>query len=241
MAKAPELAKEPIAPKKDPEPIMSMSDPKWTQYVLSKLEPNEKFGDRPKCDGLRRLFGVLVGEITASMSTVVDSAKEINRDRATVSHYLSYTKEKINKDSTTIYTVSDCADVSVWNTANPYCRYPTASACTIAEGRCLKKALHLVGVATVEEMTVQPSDMQDSSETTSKMKTTQKNLILSCVERLDMNGEALLKQMFDNKQVNSLQLSELNYSSAQQVINLLQRYTDGPDNHGLIVPDNLLK
>ncbi len=213
----------------------SPSDVEWTDFVLGKMTVKEKFGNRPKCDGLRRVFGAVMGDIVESMSRVVQAANIENANRCTVEHTIRFIKHGDTMGR--VRVVTDCVDISTLNTSDPFSRYPTASAGTIAEGRALKKALCLVNVQTAEEMNAPVATPMESS---SPIKPTQKNIITKSASDQNISLDKMLKEMFDAKVITVADISRMSYTDAQVVINQLSRYDNGPDNGGDVVPDSIL-
>lgn len=211
------------------------TDPEWTKYVLDHLAPGEYMKDqkgniRPKCDGLRRIFGLLMGDIVNSEADVKSTAMPSNNDRASVIFHISY----LDKSGRQKY-VSDGADVFPGNTKAPYCNFALATACTIAEGRTLKKALKLVGVTTVEEVSADISN--DPAISTDLITEMQANAIRIIADRLDVDVGRLVGEM----KIKATSLNDLTYSQAAEVITKLGIYDKGVDNGGEIVPENILK
>lgn len=127
--------------------IPHYTDWEWTDYVLGHLKDGKELIEgKPTQSGLFRIFSkVLPGEyIIESCSHVVQSPEPSNNNRAVVEHTIVLgTGRKF----------TDVADCYAGNTPEPYCRHPTATASTLAMGRCLRKAMFLrQGVNTAEEV-----------------------------------------------------------------------------------------
>lgn len=125
--------------------IPIISDTKWSDYVLTQFEDAELINGNPTVDGLRRVACKLLGDIVESVSKVIQAPSPDNDSRATVEHRVSFLKE-----DKVVYTFGDCADSFAGNTSE-YSNYPTSIAATRAEGRALRKALHLRRVIAAEE------------------------------------------------------------------------------------------
>lgn len=130
----------------------------WQDFLLAALRPEEKIGEYPRCDGLRRLAETYLGEIIRSgvkqvfPPTTVDGPGRATvvweieiAWKASVPEYLD-----INNFAYPTRTYSDVADVWIGNVEDVFAIHPTATAATRAEGRALRKALGLT-VITAEE------------------------------------------------------------------------------------------
>lgn len=138
------------------QPQIKMGDSGWNDYVLSLLNPSELMDGKPKCAGLRRVAELLLGEITFSAPTQVFPADKDGR--ATVVYLVEFAwkygvNEYVDLRSFDFPKKSfgDVADCYRGNTPDMFAVHPSATACTRAEGRCLRKALQLT-VCTAEEM-----------------------------------------------------------------------------------------
>lgn len=137
------------------EPLIS--DPAWTDYVLSRLTDDEMFDGNPKTSGLRRIAVELLGSIVENSTHVIQVPTLINGFWATVESKVVIEWKKDTYDgmpSTRIFT--GLADVYNGNTKPEYVRFPCSVAETRAEGRALRKALHLQRVVAAEELTDMP-------------------------------------------------------------------------------------
>lgn len=135
----------------------SPGDEKWTEFVISKLRPNE-LDDKgnPKTAGLRRVTENLVGPIVETNIRVVEAANDSNSGRATVEYRISIFWNRTDVDESEEYPVRvfcEVADSSPENTDEPFSKFPTATAASRAEGRALRKALRLDSVVVAEEVT----------------------------------------------------------------------------------------
>lgn len=231
-------------------PIMSApinrSDPKWTEFVLSKLEKHELVNGRPTCDGLRRIFPIVLGDIISIESDVIQPPIASNFHRATVKVTIKYYPFHIINNnivySQNLYICSDAADVFGGNTPEPFSNHPVATASTMAESRCLRKALRLVKVNSAEEMAAATSDgatsatMQEMNILINPISDIQIRVINNASEKLGIDVKKLLQSMQIEKN-----LSDISYNEAQSAIQLLSAYKVGPDNGGKIIPENIFK
>lgn len=138
--------------------IPDMTDPGWSEYVLSQFEQDELLEGNPTVDGLRRVTTRLLGPIVESRSHVIQAPNPANDGRATVEHTIVIWWELDDRgdgiDKRRLF--QDCADVYELNTNLEYARYATATAATRAEGRALRKALQLKRVVAAEEISDNP-------------------------------------------------------------------------------------
>ena len=221
--------------------IPARYEPEWTDYVKSLLTKNELVEDAPTCDGLRRVFKLIIGDII-STEVKVDQVPVIsNNNHATVTVTIKY----IPRWSSVLHTVSDASDVSDYNIDKPFSNFPVATAVTIAEGRCLRKAIGLIKVNTIEELkssapgTVAINEvMANISEST----VMQNNVIRSLCKKLNIDFVKLVGKLEgipkENRELNNPR--NLSYEEAQLVIHTLSKYTAGPDNGGEVIPEDLL-
>lgn len=122
----------------------------WSAYVMDQFLPSEldKNG-HPKINGLRRLVGLLIGDILSSgPSQIFPSHDPDGPGRA------SAVVDIIIDAGGTPVKFSACADSWHGNTDKEYAVFPLAMAETRAESRALKKALGLAEVS-AEELTSQ--------------------------------------------------------------------------------------
>lgn len=145
---------------------MDMTDPGWSDFVLSHLAPGEyveKKGKKyPNINGLRRLTRKFVGPIISGNVTTREVPSPANDFSATVEYFV--TIMSANGE----VSFSSVADSNSTNTDAIFRRYPSAMAETRAEGRALRKALQL-NVAAIEELSEVAND--DSPEFVAATKT----------------------------------------------------------------------
>lgn len=163
----------------------SIQDPNWTQYVLGQLTDDEKDGDFPKVDGLRRLVEKEIAIIVQQRTMVLQTPNINNGYIATVKSELTLQNES---------HFEAIADAAKNELMPPYDKYISAIAETRAEGRVYRKALRLKNVVTREEIS-------DSQSTESGITNVQMNLIdvLCNNDRLNINVEKLLSNIFKDK------------------------------------------
>lgn len=168
-------ATEPIEPE--------ITDPRWSDYVMTFFEPDELQDGNPTVPGLRRVTELLLGAILGNRSTVVDSSNVNNNFKATAMCEVTilWTKDVSVAQERWF---SDVADVCSANTDKEYARFAASTAATRAEGRALRKALRLKKVA-AEELTSTP--IEDSLLDDGFISETQINLLEILCSRNDIN------------------------------------------------------
>ena len=179
----------------------SMLSPEWSKYVLSLFDGSELIDGNPLVAGLRRVAEIVLGPVIFSGPTQVFPAqRDDHHGRATV----VFTVEFENG-----MRYSEVADVWEGNTDDMFCAYAVATASTRAEGRALRKALKIRGVA-AEEITrkntaeiVRTASQTASNESTdgdfnesARMSEAQHNFIDVKCRQLNVSGKDLFKQIF---------------------------------------------
>jgi hypothetical protein len=163
------------------------TDPDWTEYVLSKLSPDELSPEgRPTCDGLRRVAELVLGATINSNVRIVQAPSPENAMTAVAE--FSYTYESIHTNREVTFTAA--ADCNSGNTDGMFSKFATAMAETRAEGRALRKALRLRRIITAEE----PSALFHDVDLSNGGKSTemQHSFIKTLCERNDINIDAYL-------------------------------------------------
>lgn len=188
------------------------SDPGWSEYVLSKLTPEEFKDGHPVVDGLRRIALELCGEIISSISEVVSAPKE-NERSATVVHTITF-------ENGFIY--SGVSDASKYNTDTPYDRHLSSTAETRAEGRALRRALKLRHVVTAEELTNAKKE-EEKEENINDIQISAIDALCNKTRGLDINVTKLIEHV-TNKQLNKLVSSD-----ALKILKQLSEYQRGSD------------
>lgn len=129
--------------------LPSISDPGWTEYVLSSLMDYEKDNGSPKTDGLRRIATKLLG-VFSSQTDILQTPTVENGFRASVKVELTFHNNR--------FSTTGAADVYSGNTKAKFATHAVATAETRAEGRALRKALRLTKVLAAEELTGPDAD-----------------------------------------------------------------------------------
>lgn len=123
------------------------TDPAWNDYVMTMFVEEELQEGKPTVDGLRRVAELILGEIAASTTHVVQSPNPENGWTAVAVHTIELYDEDIRRRGK-VYTGS--ADSNLENTEPPYNKYTTAIAETRAEARALRRLLRLRTVSAEE-------------------------------------------------------------------------------------------
>lgn len=190
----------------------SITSVEWNDYVMGLFDAEELQDGSPKCDGLRRVAQLLLGNIVNTDTIVVSAASNDNNHRATV--VVKITFDNNGRD----ITYSGAADSCYDNTDNIYRTYPTAIAETRAESRALRKALNLKTVVAEEVSKVSQLDVGDSSF--SKIQGPQIKAIDVLCKRLNISVEKFINM--GTKQYNNIK--EIDYDVAIKMLEELNRY-----------------
>ena len=134
------------------EEIHNVTDPDWTDYVMSLLAEDEKYDGNPTTDGLRRVAELLLGELVEGTAKVVAAPEGTENGRATVEYTVKFLSVHPNGADYMIKQFTDVADCWKYNSEDIFSKFPTATAATKAEGRALRKALKLKKVLAAEEI-----------------------------------------------------------------------------------------
>jgi hypothetical protein len=132
--------------------------------ILLILGKDEVVENRPTANGLRRVIREYTPfEISSTTVDVLQCPTKDNDWRATVRCTIEYTKKSPPVDGDDFeellipYRVSDVSDCYYGNTKAPYNKFPTATASTMAEGRCLRKILCLNTLTAEENLEQDPA------------------------------------------------------------------------------------
>ena len=176
-----------------------MTSPDWNDYVLGLFEDKELIDGNPLVAGLRRVAELVLGPIVYSgPSQVFPVTTDSGPGRATVVFSVEF-------ENGTRY--SDVADCWEGNTDDMFCAYAVATASTRAEGRALRKALRLKGVAAeeitkkdtakiVREASSKKASSDGDYDDESRMSDAQFNFIDVKCRQLNVNGKSLFKDGF---------------------------------------------
>ena len=187
------------------------------QWLLDQLEENETENGKPKCDGLRRIFLEHIGNILETNVQVVQCATSENEGRSTVIVSIKY----LRYDDNQIYVRSDASDCSYRNSNRPFSNHPTATAVTMAEGRCLRKIMGL-NILTQEELLEQDTESMD----TTFISKSQEKILLSACSKMHIDPRKFLIKLDLIKESDSISnlCSLLTYTDAQLALRELMKY-----------------
>jgi hypothetical protein len=189
--------------------------PEWNDYVMALFTESEMVDGNPLVHGLRRVSELVIGPIVFSgPTTVFPVQREDHHGRATVVFAVEF------ENGSRYAEVADCWE---GNTDDTFCAYAVAIASTRAEARALRKALKIRAVA-AEELTKKDTAkiVRDISKTKtisdgdyndqSRMSDAQANFIDVKCKQLDINGNKLLKNIFNadiNKKISKKVASDI--------------------------------
>jgi len=161
--------------------VPSYLSPEWHDYVMTFFSQNELMDGNPTTAGLRRVAELLLGEIVSSKPIETFPVKENGPGRATVVYEVQFDWKLVPGDISSlttgkIRTYADVADVWHGNTDLLFCSYAPATASTRAEGRALRKALKLRGVAAEEICKLDVAKIM-AEETVEKISNEQINVV----------------------------------------------------------------
>lgn len=220
------------------ESIPTEQSPVWTEYVLKMLRKDELIEGHPSADGLRRVCKGFV-DIISSTVDVLQTPVVMNDNRATVKFVIKYVRH--DDADKIIREVSDVADCYQGNTKEPYYKFPTATASTTAEGRCLRKILGIKVITAEESQSPDKasSDLfQQASSESLPINPTQMKAISIMIKTLGINASKFTK--FYSKEFNDKDTIEaLSYTEAQEAMRLLNAMKRGPSNEGIAIPEDL--
>ena len=183
--------------------------PNWSKYILDQLAEDEKDGNFPKSEGLRRLVEKEISPIVCMETSVIQAPNPDNNMIATV--------------KTTIYLENGqkydaVADNQQDHCPPPFNKHTSAVAESRSEGRCYRKILRLKNIVTKEEI------IEENIQSDTTINKVQKGLIntLCSNSRLNINVKKLFDYTFKDKKEEKIQ----NYSHEQaaQICKLLSEY-----------------
>ncbi len=197
-----------------------ITDPEWTAYVLSLLTKDELVDGSPKCDGLRRVCTLLLGDFNI-LTDIIQAPNQMNNYHAVVMTRLVFANG---------LTIMGSADVSGYNTEADYARHSIASCETRSESRAIRKALKLVKVIAVEEKLIGEPAQSDTVD--------DKLVSISMISSLKMiaNRQNIdLVKLINKQGLNVTKVEDLTKTQALAVGKQLSRYSTGDD----VVPDDI--
>lgn len=208
------------------EKIPNYLSPEWHDYVMTFFTKHELVEGNPTTAGLRRVAELLLGEIVSSKPIDVQPVKENGPGRSTVTYEVQFDWKLVPGDITTsptgrIRTYADVADVWHGNTDVLFCAYAPATASTRAEGRALRKALKLRGVAAEEICKLDVAKIV-AEATVDKVSNEQVSFIDSRCKRLDISVVAFINS--GEKQYSSIY--DVTRETAAKMIKKLTEYSN---------------
>jgi hypothetical protein len=220
--------------------IPEMHSEDWSEYILSLLGENELIEGMPTCDGLRRVFKVVIGDILGVDMNVL-KAPTLQDPSATVKCTIKYAFNGPSYPRGIVKDISDVFDVNSENTPWPFCKASVATAATKAEARALRKGLGLTKVYSSEEMhqgfesTEQVSSLSVNDEGNKLASDSAKIAITTLSNKLNIDFDKLFKFMG----LEETSMPTLTYEQSHQVIALLNEFSRGKSNGGQEVPEEL--
>lgn len=199
-----------------------IGDVRWTEYVMKHFEPDELFDGYPVVDGLRRVATKLLGPILSSKPRTVQAPSSANGFHATVEWEVVIRWERDDESGAEPRIFGDVADVSPNNTESPFCLHAAAVAATKAEGRALRKALHLSRVHSAEEMMDTPEDTGDSGR---KITDSQLTFINMKAVDLDINTEKMFRMTMEKNGYKSVR--DVPYQKAVSIFHWINQVQCG--------------
>ena len=196
------------------------TDPGWSDYVLSLLTRKEMSGGNPTVDGLRRLVDLVLEEDVLSTRTQIHQVptKE-NGSRATVVVTVTLVNGRC---------ADGAADAYYGNIGAPYKNFPVAIAETRAEGRALKRLLHLRKVVSAEEG-CPPGELENFTDETDGKITEHQivHLELLCRDKTGVDTEKFVKTQHPK----ATKIGDITYREALEMFQILSAYqsTGTPD------------
>lgn len=131
----------------DHDPTPAYGSDEWNDFVMSLFKEDELFNGNPLTAGLRRVTTQLLGPIVSSKPVTVFPSMDPNGPgRATVVYELVIDW----MGSGELRVFGDVGEVWHGNTDDLFSAHAAATACTKAEGRCLRKALMVKCLAAEE-------------------------------------------------------------------------------------------
>ena len=187
------------------------NNPEWTTYVLRHLQDSELKNGNPTVDGLRRITGIVYGDIIHSETELLEIPSR-TYEKCTAKHKIvlkRYADEEIVE-------VSAVVDVRYNKTESPYNEYLVATADTRAEGKALRRLLKL-SIITAEELSEKD---EDDLEGQTVINDNQVNAINLLCQRLDINVEKMIKTYVKEFK----HIRDVPYLAARQIITQLSNY-----------------
>jgi hypothetical protein len=200
--------------------IPSYNSVEWHDYVMSHFTPEELIDGHPKTNSLRRVAGLILGDIISSKPVNVWPVEGNGVGRATVVWEVVF---KWKLDGEKAYrTFGDVCDTWEGNTDDLFLAHAVATAGTKAEGRALRKALNIRALA-AEELCKKDvrKFIADQITTEERITSEQKNLINVKCKKLDID---VIKFINSGKK-NYRSIHEVSKETAKAMIKNLNEYS----------------
>lgn len=211
----------------------------WTLYWTDQLFPHEMIDNFPSTDGLRRLFRTYFGTVSNTDMQVIQAPTQ-DQPRATVKCVIHFKSKRTGLEE----IISDVADCFWGNTKRPFCDHATATAATIAEGRCYRKAMFLRTITQEESLNPTDSEFRKMSEEhDDNMPATdnQKNAILRITNRIGIDIEKMMRYMNeDNRGLNTDNINTLSSREAKILLNQVNKWQREANQGGEVIPEVIL-
>lgn len=156
-----------------------MTSPEWTNYVLSKFQPDELYEDSPKVDGLWRVAESLLGLIVNYDAKVIEAPSERNGFSSTVECRLV-----LRREDGELLTSAGVGDCSPRNADSKFGIFASSFAETRAKGRALRTLLRLRNVVAAEEKDDSDNQFDDMQENITDIQ--QETIDVLC-NKMDLN------------------------------------------------------
>jgi hypothetical protein len=222
-----------------PVAVPDITSPEWTDFIMSLFTEDELVdGKYPSCDALRRVFEKIIGVIVSTDMQVIQPPDNNNGGRATVKCTLEFAPYAWMGTRVGTKKVSDVADCYYGNTLAPYCKHAAATAATMAEGRCLRKAM-MIRTLTREEMQTPKGEEAKAVEQIENDGTpatdNQKHILTRMCQRSQIDIEKFLA----DQKVEAKNLDTLTQQEAQHLLRVLNNYQRSVIQGGTLVPDGI--
>lgn len=205
----------------------SLGDAGWHDYAMTFFTPEELNNGNPTTKALRRVATKLLGNIVVSKPVAIHSSPDPRIIRACVEYLIIFESGNGSRRE-----FGDVAEVNELNSDNLFLAYAVPSACTIAEGRTLRKALQLNCLA-AEELTKNEKTIEKdvAANSTTLLSNDQATFIDSKCKKLDINVLSLVNRN------GALYRSpyDVPREEAAKLITVLNGFTNKPDT----IPDSI--
>ncbi len=209
----------------------------WTDYLLTQFYKDELIDGHPTTDGLRRIFEKFIGEIISCKKDVLQTPDVANSHRATVHCAISYAAHGTwaGGRPNVVKEIQEASDCYFGNTAAPFYYHAVATASTMAEGRCYRKALGLKTLAKEETQGPKGDEAKlagDMERSQNLATPNQKNVIASIAKQINVDVQ---KMITNDPNIKGTSIEDITGPEAQTLIRDLNNYrTKG-------VPEGLLQ